>query len=111
MPGRKVSNWVGKIKNLDTNGEGKAVLELRIGKDTKISTWNNAFSDTFDNTLIPMDTAMYTTLVDMEKGDAVRFSGTFIDDTETCLAEHSLTLSGQMNTPNFVFRFSDVAPA
>jgi hypothetical protein len=51
---------------------------------------------------------MYTTLVGLAEGDSIRFSGTFIADAGSCLGEQSLTLYGQMKTPNFTFRFSRV---
>lgn len=108
--GLRVSGWVGEIRSIDTNGEGKAVLELKVGDDVKVSTWNNAFSDYDDHTLISMDSAMYETLVDLEEGDRVRFSGTFFADPQKGLKEVSLTLRGQMTTPNFVFRFSKITP-
>lgn len=108
VPHRKVANWVGEIKSLDTNGEGKAVLELEIGEGTKVSTWNNAFSDVSDRTLISMDSPMYTTLVGLVEGESIRFSGTFIAEAGSCLGEQSLTLYGKMKTPSFTFRFSKV---
>ena len=107
--GLKVTDWVGEIRSIDTNGGGKGVLELSIGDDTKISTWNNAFSDYDDKTLIPMDSAMYDALVQLEEGDRIRFSGTFFRDDALGLKEQSLTLHGQMMTPNFVFRFSKIS--
>ncbi len=110
VPSLDATEWVGTIRSIDTNGEGKAVLELAIGDDTKVSTWNNAFSDLMDNTLIPMDSPMYETLVNLEEGDKVKFSGTFFKDSEQGLKESSLTFNGQMMTPNFVFKFSSISP-
>ncbi len=110
VPSGSVSNWVGKVRDVSTNGEGKAVVELEIGKDVKASTWNNALSDFQDNTLIEMTSPMYETLVDVSEGDRVRFSGDLISDPEQCFGEQSLTFHGQMMTPNFTVRFSDVAP-
>jgi uncharacterized protein YheU (UPF0270 family) len=100
---------VGEIRSIDTNGEGKAVLELNIDDDTKLGTWNNAFSDFEEHTLIPVDSAMYETLVNMNEGDHIRFSGTFFRDNEQGLKEKSITFEGQMQTPNFVFRFSSIS--
>jgi hypothetical protein len=110
VPNLKVQDWVGEIRSIDTNGEGKAVLELSIGADTKVATWNNALSDIGSDTLISMDSPMYETLVTLEKGDRVRFSGSFFSDDEQGLEERSLTFHGQMKTPNFVFRFSSIKP-
>jgi hypothetical protein len=110
VPTLKVVNWVGEIRSIDTNSEGKAVLELNIGDDTKVSTWNNALSDIGDDTLIPLDSPIYAVLVNLEEGAKIRFSGTFFRDDEQGLKETSLTFNGQMKTPNFLMRFSSIAP-
>ena len=49
------------------------------------------------------------TPLDLKEGDRIRFSGTFFRDNEQGLQEKSLTFDGQMNTPNFVFRFSSIS--
>jgi hypothetical protein len=110
VPGGDVTNWVGKVKDVSSNGEGKGVVELEIGDKVKVSTWNNAFSDMMDDTLIDMDSPMYETLIELNDGDKVQFSGTFVSESDTCFKESSLTFHGRTQTPNFVFRFSDVAP-
>ncbi len=108
VPTLRVKEWVGEIRSIDTNSEGKGVLELSIGDGTKVSTWNNALSDIGSDTLIPTDSPMYETLVNLAKGDRIRFSGSFFSDDEQGLEESSLTFHGQMKTPNFVFRFASI---
>jgi hypothetical protein len=45
----------------------------------------------------------------MEKGDPVKFSGTFVRDEADCIKEGSLTQNGSMTEPEFIFRFSRVS--
>jgi len=108
VSGLQVTNWVGKINSINTNGSGKGALELQIGPDSKIATWNNAVSDVVDDTLIPQSSPIYATLANLGDGDKIMFSGTFFHDSENCLEEQSLTKAGKMDTPNFVFRFTSV---
>ncbi len=108
VSGLQVTNWVGKINSINTNGSGKGALELQIGPDSKIATWNNAVSDVVDDTLIPQSSPIYATLANLGDGDKIMFSGTFFHDSESCLEEQSLTKAGKMDTPNFVFRFTSL---
>jgi hypothetical protein len=108
VPTFQATNWVGSINSISTNGGGKGVLELQIGPDTKIATWNNVLSDVSDNTLIPQTSPIYGKLANLSEGDKVTFSGRFFHDGDNCLEEQSLTKVGKMDTPNFVFRFTSL---
>lgn len=107
MRSLQVSNWIGKVSSLTTNSEGKGVLGIEFADDMHATTWNNAMSDIMDETLIQPGTGMYSAMGLLEKGDTVRFSGTFFQDDTDCLAEQSLTIDGSMREPEFTFRFSD----
>jgi len=106
-----VKEWRGKITQLTTNGDGKGVLAISVGEDATVMTHNNAFSDRSDKTLIEPGTPLYGTLLNMNVGDDVVVSGTFLRDKESCLKEMSLTMYGSMTDPEFIFRFAKVEPA
>lgn len=108
VPERSVSDWVGTIAEVDTSGSGRGILEVEIAEDTRLATWGNSFSDYSDDTLIDKDSPIYSALAELEVGDTVVFSGTFFDDDDTCLSEQSVTLNGQMSSPTFVFRFTEL---
>jgi hypothetical protein len=104
------SNWVGKISTLSTNGDGKGVLAIEIGKDIVIKTWNNAVSDAGDRTLIDPASPLFSRASSLSEGKQVVFSGTFRPSSTDCVKEGSLTMSGSLMKPEFIFRFSDVSP-
>lgn len=106
-----VSGWVGTIEEMTSNSEGLGVLSVKLTNNVVVKTWNNALSDVMDNTLIDPDTAMYKTLSSLKKGTRIKFSGNFIDDDHQldCYRESSLTLSGSMTDPEYVFRFNSIS--
>jgi hypothetical protein len=105
-----VSNWVGRVSKLSTNGDGKGVLEVQIDKDIVIKTWNNAVSDVGDNTLIDPASPLFKKASSLTEGKQVVFSGTFRPSSTDCVKEGSLTMNGSLMEPEFIFRFSDVSP-
>lgn len=50
MPG--IANWVGEVYSISSNSEGKGVLEVTIGPDVYVKTWNNAISDVLHRTRV-----------------------------------------------------------
>lgn len=104
------NGWIGSIKTLSSNGDGKGVLEISIGPDITIGTWNNALSDISDNTLLDPNSDIFRSASAMKEGDAVMFSGSFIASETDCIEERSLTLEGSMQDPAFLIRFSSVSP-
>lgn len=106
-----VKNWVGTISELTTNGDGLGILSVRLDENVTVTTWNNALSDTFDNTLIHQDSPVFKILSELKKGSKIKFSGTFFRDDEgvDCYRESSLTMSGAMTEPEYLFRFSSVS--
>ncbi|MDE1488576.1 hypothetical protein KKI90_21645 [Xenorhabdus bovienii] len=102
-------NWTGKIVDLNSNGDGKGVIVIALTKEIHVRTWNNAFSDSGNNTLINQETALFKSAVSLEKGQLVKFSGSFISDRDECIREISVTQNGSMEEPEFLFRFSDIS--
>lgn len=101
-------NWIGVIENISTNMEGKGILSIEVDKNIFIQTWNNAFSDIFDNTLIEVDSPLYNNLLEVNKGDKVQFSGSFIEDKNECFGTQNLTKNKKINKPEFTFVFKKV---
>ena len=58
IPDRRATQWVGNVSRVSSNSEGKGVLNIEIASGVQVKTWNNALSDSFDNTLI--DSQAYT---------------------------------------------------
>jgi hypothetical protein len=105
-----VSNWVGRVSKLSTNGDGRGVLEVEIDKDTVIKTWNNAVSDAGDSTLIDPASPLFKKASSLAEGKQVVFSGSFRPSSTDCVREGSMTMRGSLMEPEFIFRFSDVVP-
>lgn len=111
MGGPNMTNWVGVIDNVGANGEGKAHVTIKISDDIKVKTWNNAFSDMLDNTLIPETDPVYDALLTLKPGDKVTFSGAFVSSDGATLYATNMTDVFSALTPEFLFKFTAVAPA
>ena len=107
---RNVSDWVGVLSDMETSGEGKAILEIKLeGTDIQVGTWNNSLSDMFDNTLIPQESPIYSAASQLKEGDRIVFSGTFLPtDANDYVKETSLTESGSMSSPEFILKFKAI---
>lgn len=110
MDSMKVQNWTGQVSKLDANGDGKGVVSVEIADGAEVTTWNNSFSDIGDETLIEPDSKLFDQVMALEQDQLVKFSGTFFKDDANCLKESSLTLTGSLSEPEFIFRFSSVTP-
>lgn len=104
-----VSNWVGTIKSLSSNGDGKGVLEVTLAQDISVTTNNNAFSDVGDDTLLSQASPVFQTASKMKEGDKIVFSGDFFPNEIDCFRELSVTLEGSMKEPAFLIRFTAVS--
>jgi len=105
---REVDGWIGTIKRLQTNSEGRAILVVSISPHIDLVTWNNAISDLIDSTLIDKGTPLFNALSNMSIGDKVFVSGIFLSSDDDWIRENSITLRGSMMNPEFLFRFHEV---
>jgi hypothetical protein len=106
----EVPDWVGTVKTVDSNSDGKGVLEIEIAPDILVKTWNNSLSDIGTNSLIQPGTPVFESASAMKPGQLVTFSGTFFRGMSgDCLNEGSLTLDGKLKSPEFIFRFATIA--
>src|SRR5699024_7134990 len=65
VPDGAVQEWIGTVETVDANGEGKAVVVISIEDDIEVGTWNNAFSDISDNTLIEQGDPLYDAALEL----------------------------------------------
>lgn len=111
MKSRAVSGWIGTVKLVDANSDGKGVFTVEIAHDVRVKTWNNAFSDISDKTMFEPGSALFNTASQLKKGQRVKFSGMFLKGSQgECVREASISLSGKVQDPDFIFRFSSVEP-
>lgn len=110
LPNRIVSGWIGRVINLNTNGDGKGVLAVEIGQGISVKTWNNSLSDISDKTLIEPTSTLFGVATQLTKGQFVRFSGEFFKSETDCVRESSVSLSGSIEEPEFIFRFQSITP-
>ena len=103
----QVSGWTGTVTTLDSNGDGYGIVTIEMAPDVELGTWNNAFSDIMDDTLIKPG-PLLNKLLNLEEGQNVRFSGSFRPGSDTCVNDSRLTQAGSVDDPSFIFRFADV---
>jgi hypothetical protein len=103
-----IEGWLGKISKLSTNGEGKGVISIQIGPDTYVRTWNNAFSDIADNTLIDPSTPLFRVASSLKEGQKVRFSAILFPNATDCYKEGSMTMDGSITAPEFIMRLTNI---
>lgn len=108
---RNFIDWVVTVKQMETTSKGKAIFVVEI-EETKIDlgTTNNELSDMFDNTLIEQSNPLYNVISELQKGDKILISGSFLpSDKNDYAQEYSLTEEGSMKSPDFSVRFSKIS--
>ena len=105
---RKVEGWIGRLTNLSLIGTGEAMLTVDLDGKVSVRTWNDMVSDAFDHSTVPPNTPLASKLETMRTGSIVSFSGQFISDSKSCIHEMSITTAGGMDSPELLFRFTDV---
>ena len=106
----KVKDWVGTLKILSSNNDGMGIIIVALNDRTTVTTWNNSFlfSDIRDKTVIQPGTALHDAAVRLSEGQQIIFSGRFIAWKTDCVREGSLSMSGSMREPEWMFRFGTV---
>lgn len=103
----RIEGWTGTLTKLETDSQDKAYIAVRLAPNVGLLTWNSSLVDIHD-TMIPAGTALYSSLMNMAEGDAVKVSGSFVSGDQDGLFETSLTINGAMTDPEFLFRFSRI---
>lgn len=109
----EVSEWIGRIKKLNTTENGKAYLLLELPilpqKNHKfkvtMGTWNNAYTDLDYNTLIIPGTPMHKWLANFNEDEWLVFSGKSFAGKEDFLKEASPNEADAMLSPQFILKF------
>ena len=116
MISTSITNWIGTVKKVDSNSDGKGTLSIAFGKNNfYFRTWNNAFSDDLQaslggrKTLIDPDSDLYSVMGTLRKKDKVKISGTlFIDATSGYLEMQNFTKKSKIKSPEFTFAFDSI---
>ncbi len=110
---RKINAWRGRLLHKGNAGDGKAfvTIDLLGTEKVRLKTWNCAGSDRMARTLIAADSPLREKLGRLSEGDSVVFSGEFVGNKGDFLTELSVSRTGSMKIPQFLFRFSDIAAA
>lgn len=111
VPDGRIENWIGTVRTVDANGEGKAIVTVEIAEDIEIGTWNNAVSDVSDNTLIEQGTPLFDQALALKPGDTVRFSGTLksgSDPNDRCYYTSNMTEVMSIDSPDYIVNFSSL---
>jgi hypothetical protein len=108
-----VRDWTGTIEQMGALDDGRGSLEVRIAANVVLKTTNNGFSESLSETktLIPAGSPLLAAVVGLSVGQKIRFSGNFWPSVVDCMEERSVTTSGSMSEPDYMFRFTAVAPA
>lgn len=108
VKGGAFKDWIGTIADLQTTGDGKAVVKFKLecDADVTIGTWNNGISDVMDNSLIDQSNPLYDGLAQLGKGVKVKVSGKFAVGDVDGFRESSMTEMGSMTDPAYIVRLS-----
>lgn len=103
-----VTGWTGVVEDVSTTlgGDG-GVLAIEIAQDVAVQTWNNGASDIGEGTLIQPESPLWDSIIDLQEGDEVIFSGRFVPGKD-CIKESSLLDENGLRTPDFIFKFKSV---
>ena len=95
-------NWVGTLTNISTDNEGNASVSVKLTSNIKLHT-------SYVSRKIKHGSPLYNKLSDMEKGQRVNFSGSFIYERKDYFNETSMFEEGGMKSPDFSFDFTSVS--
>lgn len=106
--GGSFKGWKATVNDVGSTGDGYGYVAVIIEDDIELSTWNNALSDVFDNTLIKPENKLFDTLLDLSSGDIVTVSGSFTDGKDTCVQTSNLTEVFNADSPDFKVKFTSI---
>lgn len=105
----EVNEWVGQVEGLKRLSDGRIELTVRIGRSLSLINRNTAivFGGGARN-WIEVGSPVYASLLEIEKYQRIRFSGTFMEDRRDCIRATRKNLRDSLYMPEFIFRFSHV---
>lgn len=106
-----VQGWKGEVAAIRTTMTDHAGIEVLIAKNLTLKTASTSltFGSDTQKTLIDSETPLFDTVAGLKEGDRIEFDGRFLAGSEKdCLKEVSLTESGSMRMPEFMFHFGGI---
>ena len=101
-------DWKAIVNSIETTATGHAYVSFKlINSDIRLQTWNNGLSDINSNTIITKSDLLYKVVADLNRGDEVLISGSFIPAGKG-VQEQSITKDGSMRDPEFSVKFSEI---
>lgn len=104
----KVTDWVGTVVDKGITAEGRGYIMIEIAQELRVVTWSNAFSDLTSATLLLPGTKPFEEFEQVSIGDAVDFSGHFLEGEDTALDQGNWTEKNYGIKPEFLFHFEHV---
>lgn len=108
-----VKDWLGRVYDVHETWDRNASLNVEIHDRIWLETYGSAIAEKENGpSNIKKETELYDTVTSLKKGDRIIFSGEFIsskgDYKRGCVTERSLTRSGAIREPEFIFRFDRI---
>ncbi len=119
VPSGIVSNWVGRVEEVNATNRGDAILRLYLygSGSVFLENWNEKTNADEDKFPVPENSPVYIEISKLEKNELVRVSGSFQPSQSDCFrtsgsskANESGNLAGTMMSPTFIFRWDSVRP-
>ncbi len=109
-PALMATPWVGTVKSLSSNNDGKGVLAVQLADGITVRTTNNAISDSLSplKTLIEPSSAVGRTAANLATDQVVHFTGRFARSDKDCVETQDLTQEGAMTEPDFEMQFTSL---
>ena len=110
--GYAVRDWAGTVWELDAAPDGRGVLGVEVRPGYILRTARDGWGERMGDppTLLTPGDPVHTVASALRLGQAVRFSGAFVAGPTDCMKELSRDAEGAMNSPQFLFRFTALAP-
>lgn len=109
-----ITSWTGTLAQLATSqggDEAYCTIESRAGGfKVTYKTWNNSLSDAGVGSVIKKGTKVYGQLASLKTGAPVVFSAQVVRDDLGKIKESSMTEAGNTSDPEFIVRFTSIAP-
>ena len=111
-----ISGWIGTLEAMTTGTDGNADISIDLedtNSDHSIQVTCSSLGSAFGgpSTEIAQGTSLYSAVANLSEGQRVVFSGTFsASNGRDYVEEGSLTETGSMLDPEFIFKFKTLRP-
>lgn len=101
MPEVAVTNWIGKVKAMSADVQGRGMVAVEIGNKVLLTTPVNPQSEAEADGMVPRKSQLYTDVSRFKTGDPVVISGEFLPGEGSCVKD-----IGTLTDPVFLFKFT-----